>query len=289
MRNCALPSLTTKTISICPRWTTAEAGTRNAAVSPTGMATRPNWPARKPGVRGQIQFHEKRAAAGIGGGGNFADDAFEFGFQRRNAHGEFVAQREFADDGFRHVGFEAERGGIFHVQQWLAGRGQIADIGVLAGDDPGERSGDFGVVEHRLRFRHAGDGDAGLGLGIVEFGLRENFLLEERGQAFQIGLGLLAQGHRLVVARLHFPRVNHGQHFARLHLLAGHDEHLFDLAADLGLDDGAQLGAHRADDFLGGDALFAFDRLATRTVAVGKRLARAARSRLVPATHERER
>ena len=58
-----------------------------------------------------------------------------------------------ADDRFRHVGFKLQITGVLHFQQRLARRGQIAHVGVFAGDDPGKRRGDPGVTEQGFCFR----------------------------------------------------------------------------------------------------------------------------------------
>ena len=89
----------------------------------------------------------------------------------------------------------------------------------------------------------------------------ENLLLQQRGKTFEVRVGLLPHGRRLFDAGLDFARINCRELFTRLHLLTGHDEHLAHLAADLGFDDRAQFRTHRADDFFGGDALFAFNGL----------------------------
>ena len=126
---------------------------------------------------------------------------------------------------------------------------------------PVERRGDFRVAEQRFRLGRRRIGHAEFGLGAVEFGLRKNFLLEQIRGALQIAFRLLAHGGGLVVLRLNFARVNRASNSPAGHMLAGHDEHLFNLAADLGLDDGVQFGAHRADVVFRGNAAFVFGHL----------------------------
>ena len=204
----------------------------------------------------QVKFDEKGAAVGIGGRRDFADDAIEFVGHAGHAHPQFVAEGEMADDRFRHVGFQPQIAGVLHFQQRFARRGEVAHVGVFAGDDAVERRDDFGVAEQGFRLRRRRVRHAEFGLGVVVFGLRKDFLLNQVRGAFQIVLRLLAHRQRPVELGLHFARVQLHQQLARLHILAGHHQHFFNPAADFGFDDGVQFGAHRAHHFFGGNALF---------------------------------
>ena len=86
-------------------------------------------------------------------------------------------------------------------------------------------------------------------------------MLEQIGGTFQIAFCLLTNGRGLIQLSLDFTRIKLDQQLAGPHLLAGRDQHLLNLATDLGLNDGAQFGAHRAHDLFRRHAAFAFDHL----------------------------
>ncbi len=215
--------------------------------------------AERPGPQAGLRIVEGGLDAellveGIGGQVDHADEAPEIAAgEGADAQDDFLALPDAGDvlGGHGHVDLDP---GIVHQGQDAAGPtahhgiDDVADLGVLRGDDPGERGLHDGDVEGVLGQVEPGPGLLELGGGRVEpqldllaLLLGDGVLLDQPVHAVLVaqgvGVGRLGDGHgglglpELEPDRL---RLELGQDLARGHPVARLDVDAGDLAADLG-------------------------------------------------------
>ena len=201
---------------------------------------------------GQVELDEKGATGGVGHRRHLDDSPLDRRGSFAHPNGKFGPELDVADERLRDVGLEAQRAGIFHLDDRFAGRGEIADVGQLARHDPVEGRDDFRVAKQRLHLARHPFSDARPRLHGVELSLRRDLFVEQLTTSREIARRLFAQSQRLIELGLNLARVELRDQISSLHRLPRRDQEQLDATAHFRFDHGMQLRPHSAHDLLAG-------------------------------------